>query len=219
MSDPQVPRGPHPSADDTAPPLPGPPPPLPDLAAVSASIDPLPAAAPLAAPVVAPVVAPSSPSAAASAPAAPSVSLIDAQAVPTAPHVEQTVSDAAAVPTASRVPGAVGYGRLPTAPTVTTLRGPAEGETADWDDEPSPRQRAVVAPWALALAIVALAASFVVGWMLPLGLAAVVVGIVALRRPVESRSIATWAIVLGAVSMLYSAGWLLWAAWQLDLMG
>jgi hypothetical protein len=79
--------------------------------------------------------------------------------------------------------------------------------------------RSVLGGWALALAIAALVASFLVGWLLPLGLAAIVVAIVALRRPVESRALAVWSIALGVVAVLYSAGWLLWAAWQLGLVG
>ena len=86
-------------------------------------------------------------------------------------------------------------------------------------EAPRRSPRPVVGPWALGLAIVSLAASFVGGWMLPLGLIAIVTAIVASRRPVERRGIVVWAIVLGALSVLYSAGWLLWAASRAGLIG
>lgn len=75
----------------------------------------------------------------------------------------------------------------------------------------APGPRRVVAPAALLLAIVGLAASLVVGWAAPLGLVAVIVAIVALRRPIESRGVAWWALGLAVLSLVYSAGWLLWA--------
>ena len=43
--------------------------------------------------------------------------------------------------------------------------------------------------------------------------------IFALRRPLESRGMAVWAIAIGAVSILYSAGWLLFAASRANLIG
>ena len=61
------------------------------------------------------------------------------------------------------------------------------------------------------LAIIALGASLVVGWMLPLGVLAVGIGIAARRRPSPGRAMAIWAIALGAGSILYSAAWLTWA--------
>ena len=67
-------------------------------------------------------------------------------------------------------------------------------------------------PWALTLALLGLVVSFFVGWGFPLGLAAVVVAILSLRRPWESRAVAIWALVLGALSVVYSAGWLFYAA-------
>ena len=88
---------------------------------------------------------------------------------------------------------------------------------------PSPSQRPVPSPslaaWALAFSIAGLIVSLFVGWGFPIGLLGAVAAIVALRRPLESRSIAVWALVLGLVSVLYSAGWLLWAASRTNLLG
>ncbi|HKT56365.1 MAG TPA: hypothetical protein VJR25_06300 [Microbacterium sp.] len=72
--------------------------------------------------------------------------------------------------------------------------------------------RTRLAVWALVLALLGLVVSFFVGWGFPLGLAAIVVAIVALRRPWESRVVAVWALVLGVLSVVYSAGWLIYAA-------
>jgi hypothetical protein len=84
-------------------------------------------------------------------------------------------------------------------------------------DAPAPTSapRAVIAPAALVLAIVALAASLLVGWAAPVGLVAVVIAVVALRRPRETRGVAWWALGLALLSLAYSAGWLLWALPQL----
>lgn len=86
-------------------------------------------------------------------------------------------------------------------------------------EAPPRAPRPVVGAWALGLAIVSLAVSFVGGWMLPLGLVAIVTAIVASRRSAEPRGVVVWAIVLGALSVLYSAGWLLWAASRAGLIG
>jgi hypothetical protein len=136
-----------------------------------------------------------------------------------APLIEAPSDDVAAVPAASGVPGAVrdGYHHLPTAPVVTATSGPVDGETVEWEPNPTPAPRAVVGPWALALAVIALASSVFVGWMLPVALAAVITALVALRRPAESRGVAVWSLVLGVVATLYSAGWLVWAIPQLSL--
>jgi hypothetical protein len=136
---------------------------------------------------------------------------------PDAPRVQEPSSDVAAAPASSRVPGGgVDYSRLPTAPVATTATGP-DADAPAWEptDTIPTASRSSVAGWALALAILALAVSFFVGWMLPLGAVAVVAAILALRRFGESRAVAVWALVLGALAVLYSAGWLIWAIPQL----
>lgn len=87
--------------------------------------------------------------------------------------------------------------------------------TADvrWAPEPAaPLPRS--APWALTFAILGLAVSLVVGWGFLIGLLAVGLAIVALRRPWESRGLAVWALCLAILSLVYSAGWLWWASTQ-----
>ncbi|MGX1934427.1 hypothetical protein [Microbacterium resistens] len=123
------------------------------------------------------------------------------------------------------------FSKLPTAPSPVTVESVPdlhdEGAVptgAVW--EPSTATGAVrrgddarLAPWALLAAIVALAASLFVGWGIPVAIIAVVSAIMCLRRPVESRSMSVWALVLGSVATVYSAGWLLWAAFAAGLLG
>jgi hypothetical protein len=92
---------------------------------------------------------------------------------------------------------------------------PAAAAPAQWAPVPRRAPRAAVAPGALVLAIAGLVASLFVGWAAPVGLAAVVAAVVALRRPVESRAMAWWALALAVLSLVYSAGWLLWSLPQL----
>ncbi len=88
---------------------------------------------------------------------------------------------------------------------------PAAAEPAAAEpDAPAQRRYGTVA---LALAIPALAASLLVGWVFPLGIAALVCGVLAVRTP-QQRAAGIWAIALAAASLLYSTGWLVYAAVQ-----
>ncbi len=97
-----------------------------------------------------------------------------------------------------------GYTKLPTGPVgiePVVVSGPdidAPGE-AEWEPTTGaiPIDDTRLAPWALLAAIVALGASFFVGWGIPVAVVAVIAAIMSLRRPLESRSIALWALVLG----------------------
>lgn len=133
---------------------------------------------------------------------------------------------------AARLPGARrdGYTRLPTGPVgiePVIVTGPMLDEVrrdTDWQPTTDTGTVAAVddtrlAPWALMAAIVALASSFFVGWGLPIAVIAVVASIMSLRRPVESRAIARWALVLGLCATVYSLGWLVWAGMQFERLG
>jgi len=158
------------------------------------------------------------------------------------PSSEAAASESAATPTridqpsgeverpagAARLPGARrdGYSKLPTGP-VGIEPVVATGPDIDAADEPewtpttgaAPVDDTRLAPWALLAAIVALGASFFVGWGIPVAIVAVIAAIMSLRRPVESRAIARWALVLGLCATLYSAGWLIWAVMQFEILG
>jgi hypothetical protein len=149
---------------------------------------------------------------------------------PIVPAVEPPSVDVVAADEASALPGVHrgGYLRLPTAPvTVTKQTAPAEPGT-DEDEVPVGAQWLVPAPeplhrglaaWALVFSIGGLLVSLFVGWGFPIGLVGVVSAILALRRPLESRAVAIWALVIGAVSILYSAGWLVYAAGRITAGG
>lgn len=82
-------------------------------------------------------------------------------------------------------------------------------------EPPAPRS---LAPWALALAILALTASLFTGWLLPLGVVALVCSALSLRRPRDSRRVGGWALALAVVSLAFSAGWLIWGFSQLAVV-
>lgn len=112
-----------------------------------------------------------------------------------------------------------GFSRFPTEPVAmpTNTSGPGmESAESDWeaDERPVPSSSSFdrgFAGWALGFAIVGLAVSLFVGWGFVIGLVAIVAGILALRHPRDSRRVAMWALVLSALSLLYSAGWLVYA--------
>lgn len=141
-----------------------------------------------------------------------------APADPIAPPAEAALADAApgdAAPGDAALPGAHrgGFSREFTAPTDIIVPQHAEVQWAPQPAAPLPRS----AGWALVFAILGLAVSFIVGWGFLIGLLGVVLSVVALRRPWESRGVAIWAMCLSLLSLLYSAGWLWWAASQGDL--
>ena len=61
--------------------------------------------------------------------------------------------------------------------------------------------------------------SLFVGWGFPIGLVGIVSAILALRRPLESRASRCGRSCSATVSVLYSAGWLLFAASRANLFG
>jgi hypothetical protein len=141
------------------------------------------------------------------------------------PRIEQPTPEVEKPGGGAALPGASkGYGKLPTAPVPvdqTAAAHPDADAQPEW--EPSTGAQPVddtrLAPWALVAAIVALATSMFVGWGIPVAVIAVIAAIMSLRRPIENREVAIWALVLGLCATLFSAGWLLWAAMQLESLG
>ncbi|WP_375385876.1 hypothetical protein [uncultured Microbacterium sp.] len=137
------------------------------------------------------------------------------------PLVESRGADVEVAAETSVLPGAHrgGFSRLFTAPVGIAEQARADADAdapGGWEAvEPPPIYRGI-AGWALGFSIVGLIASLFVGWGFPVGLVGIIAAIVSLRRPVESRAVAVWALVLGGVSVLYSAGWLARAAIQLQ---
>lgn len=130
---------------------------------------------------------------------------------------------------AARMPGAAHgeYTKLPTGPVGAQpliVSGPAEpvgAPAVQWapDAGEIAEDNGRLAPWALVAAIVALVTSWFVGWGIPLAIIAAIAAIMSLRRPVESRAIAIWALVLGLAATIFSLGWLIWAAMQFEQIG
>jgi hypothetical protein len=119
------------------------------------------------------------------------------------------------------------YAKLPTTPLniEPVISGPDADAAAfvhdDWEPEPEHDliDDARLAPWALFAAIVALAASMFVGWGIPVAIVAVIAAVMCLRRPIENRGMALWALVLGIAATVFSSVWLIWAAMQLERLG
>ncbi|MBD7958528.1 hypothetical protein H9651_12835 [Microbacterium sp. Sa4CUA7] len=126
------------------------------------------------------------------------------------PLIEPPSTDVVPADESLRLPGEHrgGFSRLPTAPVEVTRA--ETGTTATWIEP----QRPLVglAGWALGFSVAGLLIACFVGWGFPIGIGSAITAIVALRRPLENRAVAVWALVLGIVSVLYSAGWLVWAA-------
>lgn len=129
----------------------------------------------------------------------------------------------------ARMPGAPreGYASMPTGPLdlePVVASGPADtagSPAVEWapNDGTVSEDNTRLAPWALVAAIVALVASWFVGWGIPLAIVAVIAAIMSLRRPVENRAIARWALILGLAATIYSLVWLIWAAMQFETLG
>lgn len=162
-------------------------------------------------------------------PAAPAPTEQPSPSAATSAAVEPPSPDVALADEASPLPGVHrgGFLRLPTAPIdVTSQSAPVEpgteeepAPTAQWLMPPTDAPHRGLAAWALAFSIAGLFVSLFVGWGFPIGLVGLITGILAVRRPLESRQIAVWAIAIGSLSILYSAGWLLFAAAQASIIG
>lgn len=94
---------------------------------------------------------------------------------------------------------------------VTPAHSGPDTAVIGWVSRPTRRHR--VAGWALGLAIIALVASLFGAWGLPVGIAAVVVALRAVRGR-AARAVAVWALALAVLSVLYGAGWLIWMLGQ-----
>lgn len=142
------------------------------------------------------------------------------------PQIEEPSGEVEHPARPARLPGARrdGYSSLPTGPVgiePVVAHGPQHDDATEWEPAapPEPVDDVRLAPWALLAAIVALGASFFVGWVIPVAIVAVISAIMSLRRPVESRAIAVWALVLGLLATLYSVGWLVWAGMLFERVG
>ncbi|KQR21390.1 hypothetical protein [Microbacterium sp. Leaf151] len=130
------------------------------------------------------------------------------------PAVPATAASGAAVSAPSVPPFDDDPERLPTA----QLEMAAFGDHLIPYVPPVPPAPPSLAPWALALATVALLGSLFTGWLLPLGVTGVIFATLSLRRPHDSRRSAVWALCLAVLSLVFSVGWLVWGFSQLAVV-
>ena len=96
--------------------------------------------------------------------------------------------------------------RLPTGQLLVMHRPEPAGEASDAVDEDS--QRRVYSWIAAVVGTMGAIASLFVGWMLPLSIAALVFGVLGLRREAEGRTLAFVGIGTGIAGLVFSAVWI-----------
>jgi hypothetical protein len=94
---------------------------------------------------------------------------------------------------------------LPTGQLLTVHRPPVELPDEEVDED---TQRRVYSYVAAVLGVVGAAASLFVGWMLPLSIAAIVFGVLGLRREEHGRVPAFVGIGAGLAGVVFSAVWI-----------
>ncbi|SDO47671.1 hypothetical protein SAMN04487848_1080 [Microbacterium sp. ru370.1] len=137
-------------------------------------------------------------------------------------RTRQEAPEPTAAPVDPRRPWMVPAGERPEVADDDPERLPtAQLEMAAFGDHlipyvpPAPKPPPSLAPWALAVAILALAAALITGWLLPLGVAGAILTAISLRRAHDSRRVAGWALSLSLLAVAFSAGWLVWGFSQL----
>lgn len=137
------------------------------------------------------------------------------------PVIEPASEDVAPAPTDSALPGVHrgGFQReltqpLPVAPPLAVHPDPDDRVSPDvrWIPQQPTLPRS--AGWSLLFGVLGLVLACFVGWGFPVGLIGVALAVLALRRPWERRETALWGLGLSVASLIYSAGWLWWAASQ-----
>lgn len=137
-------------------------------------------------------------------------------------RTRQEAPDPTAAPADPRRPWMMPAGERPEVAEDDPERLPtAQLEMAAFGDHlipyvpPAPKPPPSLAPWALAVAILALAAALITGWLLPLGVVGAILAAISLRRAHDSRRVAGWALSLSLLAVVFSAGWLVWGFSQL----
>ena len=100
-------------------------------------------------------------------------------------------------------------GELRTVPTGQLLivhRPELAGEASDGDEDDT--QRRIYSWIAAVVGVIGAAASLFVGWMLPLSVAAIVFGVLGLRREEEGRTLAFVGIGTGIAGLVFAAVWI-----------
>jgi hypothetical protein len=95
---------------------------------------------------------------------------------------------------------------LPTGQLLVVHRPEIAGEASDAGEEET--QRRVYSWIAAIVGTIGAAASLFVGWMLPLSIAAIVFGVLGLRREEEGRTLAFVGIGTGIAGLVFAAVWI-----------
>ncbi|WP_448810930.1 DUF4190 domain-containing protein [Agromyces bauzanensis] len=96
---------------------------------------------------------------------------------------------------------------LPTGQLLVVHR-PAPGGEASAAVEEETQQRRIYSWVAAVLGTIGAVASLFVGWMLPLSIAAIVFGVLGLRREEEGRTLAFVGIGTGVAGLVFAAVWI-----------
>ncbi|MEV1131450.1 DUF4190 domain-containing protein [Agromyces sp. NPDC049794] len=96
---------------------------------------------------------------------------------------------------------------LPTGQLLVVHR-PAFGDEASAAVEEDTQQRRIYSWVAAVLGTIGALASLFVGWMLPLSIAAIVFGVLGLRREAEGRMLAFVGIGTGIAGLVFAAVWI-----------
>ncbi len=95
---------------------------------------------------------------------------------------------------------------VPTGQLLVVHRPELAGEASDGDEEDT--QRRIYSWIAAVVGVIGAAASLFVGWMLPLSIAAIVFGVLGLRREEEGRTLAFVGIGTGIAGLVFAAVWI-----------
>ncbi|MRG61275.1 hypothetical protein GE115_15575 [Agromyces sp. CFH 90414] len=98
--------------------------------------------------------------------------------------------------------------RLPTGQLLIVHRAAAPAPAVSFDDEDEETQRRVYSWVGAVVGSLGALASLFVGWMLPLSIAAIVFGVLGLRREEHGRTLAFTAIGTGITGLVFSAVWI-----------
>lgn len=98
--------------------------------------------------------------------------------------------------------------RVPTGQLLVVHRPELRDQAYAADEEQDDTQRRVYSWVAAVIGVIGAAASLFVGWMLPLSIAALVFGVLGLRREEEGRNLAFVGIGTGIAGLVFGAVWI-----------
>lgn len=98
--------------------------------------------------------------------------------------------------------------RVPTGQLLVVHRPELRDQAYAADEEQDDTQRRVYSWVAAVFGVIGAAASLFVGWMLPLSIAALVFGVLGLRREEEGRNLAFVGIGTGIAGLVFGAVWI-----------